>query len=114
MTEQQKPTYLIDSVGSDFQKPVVALIGEDGNVFSIIGRVQRALHAVARVDLGREFAARAMSGDYSYEQIIGDLFFQYCELADDADDRRENAAHDGEDFDEPEMSVEERLHALGY
>ena len=94
MTEQQKPTYLIDSVGADFQKPVVALIGEDGNVFSIIGRVQRALHAVARVDLGREFAARATSGDYSYEQIIGDLFFQYCELPDDGEDEDEDEDED--------------------
>lgn len=44
----------------------VKLVGEDGNAFSIIGRVQRALRR-ARVPAEEveEFRNEAMSGDYS-------------------------------------------------
>jgi hypothetical protein len=44
----------------------VKMIGEDGNAFTIIGRVQRALRDVGREDLCQEYYAEATSGDYDH------------------------------------------------
>lgn len=45
----------------------VALVGEDGNAFAIIGRVSRALRgAGADRDAIAEFRREAMSGDYDH------------------------------------------------
>lgn len=59
-------------------KPPCKLIGTDGNVFSIIGRVRRALIAAGQEDRVREFVERAyLSG--SYEAVLA-LCFEYVEV----------------------------------
>ena len=44
----------------------VQLSGEDGNVFSIIGRVSQALRRGGHSDLINEFQKEATSGDYDH------------------------------------------------
>jgi hypothetical protein len=62
-------------------KPVVRLIGGDGNVFSIIGTVKRALanydfeHGT---DLATEFVARAFAAG-SYDEVLR-LTLEYCDV----------------------------------
>lgn len=47
------------------EKPVVRLIGEDGNAFVIMGKVVKALkRAGYSQDQIKEYQAKAMSGDY--------------------------------------------------
>jgi len=48
-----------------FPEVTVNLIGEDGNAFSVLGRVSRALReAGAKPEEIREFTAEAAAGDY--------------------------------------------------
>jgi hypothetical protein len=44
----------------------VELVGQDGNAFSIIGRVRGALRDAGHSDAASEFQAEAMSGDYDH------------------------------------------------
>ena len=44
----------------------VKLVGEDGNAFSIIGRVRRALTKAGHKDAVGEFTEEATSGDYNH------------------------------------------------
>jgi hypothetical protein len=60
------------------RKPTCRLIGTDGNVFSIIGRVRRALVANGQEDRAREFVAKAF-GSGSYEEVLV-LCFEYVEV----------------------------------
>ena len=47
------------------KKPVVKLVGTDGNAFAILGKVKRALkEAGFTPDELAEFQKQAMSGDY--------------------------------------------------
>jgi hypothetical protein len=50
-------------------KPVVKLIGEDGNVFAIIGRVSGGLKRAGMVKEAAEFVKRAMSSA-SYDEVL--------------------------------------------
>tara|TARA_R110000824_G_scaffold7698_1_gene34791 strand:+ start:677 stop:868 length:192 start_codon:yes stop_codon:yes gene_type:complete len=43
----------------------VQLSGRDGNAFSIIGAVDRALRGIATSDERKQFSTEAMSGDYA-------------------------------------------------
>lgn len=45
---------------------VVQLTGADGNAFSIIGRVRRAILKSNRPDLAKAFMEEAMAGDYDH------------------------------------------------
>lgn len=45
---------------------IVNLIGEDGNAFSIIGKVSSALRRAGYSDLAEEFQVEAMKGDYDH------------------------------------------------
>lgn len=46
-------------------KPKVTLVGEDGNAFAIMGRVQRALRRAGYTDEEiAQFSKAARSGDY--------------------------------------------------
>ncbi len=60
------------------EKPAVKLIGEDGNVFLIIGRVTKALKRVGQKERAQEFATRAMSSG-SYDEVLG-LLDEYVEV----------------------------------
>lgn len=44
----------------------IRLVGEDGNAFSILGRVARALRRAGHGDVVEEFHAEATSGDYDH------------------------------------------------
>ena len=57
----------------------VRLVGEDGNAFAILGRVQRALRS-AGVDESEisEFFAQASSGDYDH--LLG-VVMQWVDVA---------------------------------
>ena len=64
----------------EFVKPEVQLSGQDGNVFSIIGRVSKALKRAGHPEKAKEWSDRAMSGDYDYDGIIGNLVFEYADV----------------------------------
>ena len=50
-------------------KPKVKLVGEDGNMFNIIGRVSRALKDAGEKDKSKEFCKKAMSSS-SYDEVL--------------------------------------------
>ena len=45
-------------------RPVLVLIGQDGNAFSILGKARRALRQAGRDDEWAAFQAEATRGDY--------------------------------------------------
>ena len=45
---------------------VVNLIGQDGNAFSVLGLVRRALIDGGRKDLVAEYMEKAVEGDYNH------------------------------------------------
>lgn len=47
-------------------KPVVKLIGEDGNAFAILGKVKRALIDAGMKKEADAFTKEATSGDYDH------------------------------------------------
>lgn len=47
-------------------RPVLAVIGEDGNAFNILGEARRALRLAGRGDEWAAFEADATSGDYDH------------------------------------------------
>jgi hypothetical protein len=59
-------------------KPVCRLVGTDGNVFSIIGRVQRALKDAGQPERASEFVQRAFQAR-SYDEVLG-LCADYVEV----------------------------------
>ena len=50
----------------NYVKPTVKLIGEDGNAFSVVGKVSRALRQAGYKDLVDQYMDEAMSGDYNH------------------------------------------------
>ena len=49
------------------KKPVVKLIGEDGNAFAIMGKVVKAMKRTGySQDEIKDYQAKAMSGDYNH------------------------------------------------
>jgi len=59
-------------------KPVCRLVGEDGNVFAIIGRVRRTLRTAGQPGQAQEFADRAFSAG-SYDEVLR-LCMEYVEV----------------------------------
>ena len=47
-------------------RPVLVLVGEDGNAFSILGRARHALLLAGRGDEWATFEAEATSGNYDH------------------------------------------------
>jgi hypothetical protein len=73
-------TMLIDdAIASGFVKPPVRMVGEDGNVFLVIGRVRNALVKAGRVDLEKEFVARATAEGSTYDKVLA-MTFDYCDV----------------------------------
>ena len=60
------------------RRPSCKLIGTDGNVYSIIGRVRRALVADGQEDRAREFVERAFRSG-SYDAVLA-LCLEYVEV----------------------------------
>lgn len=50
-------------------KPACKLVGTDGNVFSIIGRVKQALKKAGQDDRASEFVKRAFAAG-SYDEVL--------------------------------------------
>jgi hypothetical protein len=48
------------------QRPVLVLVGQDGNAYSILGRARQALRLAGRGDEWGAFAAEATSSDYDH------------------------------------------------
>lgn len=59
-------------------KPIVKLTGTDGNVFSIIGRVSKALKKAGLEDKADSFRNKALSAK-SYDMVL-QLAMEYCEV----------------------------------
>lgn len=59
-------------------KPKVKLVGEDGNVFSIIGRVAKALRGAGSPELAKEFTEKAFAAG-SYDEVL-QLCMKYVEV----------------------------------
>ena len=74
----------------------VALVGEDGNAFAIIGRVSRALKQAGHRELASEFTSAAMR-QKSYDDLLC-LVLEYVEELEDEEDT--------EDDDNNEWEVE--------
>lgn len=51
------------------ERPPCRLVGEDGNVFAVIGRVSRALRGAGQADRSREFVERAFAAT-SYDEVL--------------------------------------------
>ena len=60
------------------EKPACKLVGEDGNVFNVIGLVRRALVAAGQPDRATEFVRRAFAAG-SYDAVL-QLCFEYVEV----------------------------------
>jgi hypothetical protein len=48
------------------ERPVLTLIGQDGNAFNILGRARRALRLAGRGDEWAAFEVEATSADYQH------------------------------------------------
>lgn len=59
-------------------KPTVKLIGQDGNVFGIIGAVSKALKRAGQPDQAKEFTEAAFASD-SYDAVLR-LVMEYAEV----------------------------------
>ena len=62
----------------DVEKPVCKLVGEDGNVFNIIGRVSKSLRNVGLKEQASEFTAKAFKCD-SYDAVL-QLAMEYVDV----------------------------------
>lgn len=60
------------------EKPVAKLIGEDGNVFNIIGKVHKVLTRTGQADKAKEFVDKAHACD-SYDAVLR-LVHNYVEV----------------------------------
>lgn len=60
-------------------KPTVNLIGEDGNAFSIIGKVKKTLaSAGADKEYVKQYMNEAMAGDYDHLLIVTMGYVDIC------------------------------------
>lgn len=55
----------------------VKLIGESGNAFAILGKVQKALIRAGHTELAKQYLAEATSGDY--DNLLG-VTMKYVEV----------------------------------
>ena len=60
------------------EKPQVKLVGENGNVFNIIGLVSQALKTAGLRDKANEFKQRAFKAK-SYDEVLA-MTMEYCEV----------------------------------
>lgn len=59
-------------------KPKCELVGTDGNVFSIIGKVSQTLRAAKLPEQAKEFTSKALSSA-SYDEVLR-LCMKYVEV----------------------------------
>ncbi len=74
--------YYLEEIGGRVmernQKPSVKLIGEDGNIFSILGRVSRALKENGKEEQTKELSERVMASS-SYGEAL-QIIMEYIEV----------------------------------
>jgi len=58
-------------------KPIIKLVGSDGNAYSIIGKARRALLDAGLKDEAERYMAEATKGDY---QNLLKVTMDYCEV----------------------------------
>ncbi len=75
-TEYDKFTMIVSELKA--KKPKVKLTGEDGNVFSIIGRISGALKKAGQADKAKEFTDKAFAAG-SYDEVL-QLAMTYCDV----------------------------------
>ncbi len=61
------------------KKPTVKLVGEDGNAFSIMGRVSKTLKRAGLREEADKFMKEAMQAE-SYDVLIGKIIHDYVEV----------------------------------
>lgn len=59
-------------------KPTCKLVGEDGNIFSILGRVSRSLKEKGKADEAKEVSERVMLSG-SYDEAL-QIMMEYVEV----------------------------------
>ena len=67
-----------DQAGPERVKPACKLVGTDGNVFAIIGRVKQTLKLAGQEDLAGEFLQKAFRAG-SYDEVLA-LCFDYVDV----------------------------------
>ena len=59
-------------------KPTVKLVGQDGNVFNLIGLASRALKKAGQPGAAKEFTDKAFASG-SYDAVL-QLIMEYCDV----------------------------------
>jgi hypothetical protein len=74
--------YYLEEIGGiamkESTKPTCKLIGEDGNIFSILGRVSRTLREVGKEEQVKEVSERVMASS-SYGEAL-QIIMEYVEV----------------------------------
>jgi hypothetical protein len=60
------------------EKPTVTLIGEDGNIFNLVGIASKALKKAGQPDKASEMATKVFNSG-SYDEALN-IIGQYCEI----------------------------------
>lgn len=60
-------------------KPLVKMVGEDGNVYAIISRVVKALDGVGMKQKSDDFLIESTKKSQTYDGVI-QLVYEYCEV----------------------------------
>jgi len=60
------------------EKPTVKIIGENGNVFNVIGLCSKALKKAGMLEEAKKFKSRAINSS-SYDEVLR-LAMDYCEV----------------------------------
>lgn len=60
------------------KKPIIKLIGTDGNAFAIIAKCEEKFREIGKRDLIPEFREKAMSGDYNHLLCVCMEYFTIC------------------------------------
>ncbi len=63
---------------NQMEKPICKLVGTDGNVFAIIGKVAQTLRRAGQADKAKEFSDKAMNAG-SYSEVLR-MTFDYVEV----------------------------------
>jgi hypothetical protein len=58
------------------ERPVLTLIGQDGNAFNILAKARRALLLAGRGDEWTTFEAEATRGDYDHLLVVVSEWFE--------------------------------------
>jgi hypothetical protein len=82
--------------------PKCELIGHDGNVFNIIGKVASTLSRAGQKDKAKEWSRRAMSAG-SYDEVLA-MLHEYVEVtgSDEDEDEEEEDDFEGDEDEEDE------------